>query len=74
MALAKRLCGRENGGKMMAVVRRHLRRGRLCDFGCGDGLLLAQAARHFAVVGMWGPIAPDAPQLAKERGFLLDMK
>ena len=31
---------------------------------------------HFAVVGMWGPIAPDAPQLAKEqtRGFLLDMK
>jgi flavodoxin len=31
---------------------------------------------HFAVVGMWGPIAPDGPQMAKEQThkFLADLK
>jgi flavodoxin len=31
---------------------------------------------HFAVVGMWGPIAPDGPQMAKDmvRGFLSELK
>jgi flavodoxin len=31
---------------------------------------------HFAVVGMWGPIAPDGPQMAKDltHGFLGELK
>jgi flavodoxin len=30
------------------------------------GLLVHQPVMHFAVVGMWGPLAPDALALAKE--------
>jgi 2-polyprenyl-3-methyl-5-hydroxy-6-metoxy-1,4-benzoquinol methylase len=37
---------------MIAIVRRRVRSGRLCDFGCGHGKLLVEAASYFAVTGI----------------------
>jgi 2-polyprenyl-3-methyl-5-hydroxy-6-metoxy-1,4-benzoquinol methylase len=48
----KRLCGREGGGKTIAMVRRYKREGRLCDFGCGNGVLLERAAPYFSICGI----------------------
>jgi SAM-dependent methyltransferase len=48
----RRACGREDGDKTVAVVRRHCRQGRLCDFGCGNGRLLLRASRYYTVTGV----------------------
>lgn len=47
-----------NGGKNAAEKMR--------DLATERGLRVHSPVMHFAVVGMWGPLAPDAPELAKE--------
>ncbi len=64
-AALKRLCGRENGGALLGVVLRHHRAGRLCDFGCGCGMLLEKAAVHFEVLGI--DVSPVMAARARQR-------
>ncbi len=49
------LCRRlrtDRSQKTMSVVYRHKTGGRLCDFGCGTGKLLAHAVEKFSAVGV----------------------
>ncbi len=46
------------GGKNAAV--------KMSDLATQRGLRVRSPVMHFAVVGMWGPLAPDALTLAKE--------
>lgn len=48
----RRAYGLQDGDKTVALVRRHQKQGRLCDFGCGNGRLLVRASRYFAVTGV----------------------
>ncbi|MDD1756105.1 MAG: flavodoxin family protein [Methanomassiliicoccales archaeon] len=43
---------------------------------CQERGIPVYTVMHFAVVGMWGPLAPDAPQMAKEQThrFLAELK
>ncbi|MCE5296140.1 MAG: flavodoxin family protein [Euryarchaeota archaeon] len=43
---------------------------------CQDRGIPVAGTMHFAVVGMWGPIAPEAPEMAKEKThqFLAGLK
>jgi flavodoxin len=42
----------------------------------GQGLSVSPNVMHIAVVGMWGPLAPDASEMAKDfaRKFLAELK
>ncbi|MBN2293539.1 MAG: class I SAM-dependent methyltransferase [Pirellulales bacterium] len=55
----------ERSLKTMAVISRHKSGGRLCDFGCGTGKLLAHAVEDFSAVGI--DISPRQAEGARQR-------
>jgi SAM-dependent methyltransferase len=62
--LARRLKP-EAAERMLRQTLRWKERGRLVDFGCGDGAFLEKAARHFEVTGV--EISPRLAEMARRR-------
>jgi SAM-dependent methyltransferase len=61
----RRTVGWRHGAKTVRLVLRHKRSGQWCDFGCGDGRLLAQAPAGFSLSGI--DISPTMVAAARHR-------